>query len=190
MLDRQLAEVLRLGLLRFPNNDAGFPGRHGNTKQYLIDTRGAGTNIPLRTAIVNRLQARMNEARKNSGAIDVIAGLSKSGTVWGAWLAWHEQLPFANVLPEPRMAGLQRQVEGEIESKSVMLVDNWIRTGTSIAVACSAIRKAGGNVSGVLAIVAHPSVVMSEPLYSCWGLTELLNGAVELGLAPQDIQVD
>lgn len=189
-LEPSISNVLRLGLLRFPEEGKTFPGRHGNAKQYLIDTRGAGTKVDLRSAIVKRLQMRLAEIRTATKSVDVIAGLSKSGTIWGAWLAWQEGLPFANVLSEPRSAGLQRQVEGDVQSRSVVLVDNWSRTGTSVNTACSAVSSCGGSVVAILTIVSHPSVSVAAPLYSGWQLRELLDGAVDLGLAPPDLQMD
>jgi orotate phosphoribosyltransferase len=172
MNDAQLA--VHYGLLRFAPPDKPFPGRNGVAKPFVVDTRGAGVHLPLRTLVVERLNAQAMA----SPAFDVVAGLAKSGTVWAAWLAWHMDKPFANVLLDgPRASGLQRQVEGEVAGKRVLLIDNWVRSGTSIRQAFDIIKMAGGHPVAALAIVRRATLDLGLPFFAAWDLAELLEAA-------------
>jgi len=147
--------------------------------------RGAGTNLPLRRLIVNEMKNRIG----TFGSFDSIAGIAKSGTVWGAWLAWDLNLPFMNVLLEgPRSSGLNREVEGDAQGKRVILVDNWIRTGESIDKAIKTIHNAGAVVTAILVVTRRPEISFQMPTFSVWELTELVKASKELGLIPKDLQ--
>lgn len=172
-------DAVRAGLLRFPPPDQCFAGRHGGTKDYVINTRGAGASLELRELIVSALA----ESASDSPPFDVIGGIAKAGTAWGAWLAWMIGKPFANVLLDgPRPSGLQREVEGDVADKKVLLVDNWTRSGASLRAATSVIERAGGIVAGALTIVRHPATEPAVPLCSPWTIQELLAAAHNLGL--------
>lgn len=173
-------EVVRLGLIKFPVPGTVFPGRLcGTDKTYVIDARGAGSYPVLRRIIVAEL---LKEASLLPD-FDVFAGISKSGTVWAAWSAWATDTPFANVLLDgPRASGLQREVEGEVSGQRVVLVDNWIRSGTSISKAIDVIQRAGGIAVGALTIVRNHDVNLTIPLRSPWTIGDLLEAAQEEGL--------
>ena len=173
-----------LGLIKFAPVDRPFRGRNGRAKYAVIDTRGAGTSLPLRELIVEHAKARLAALP----ACDVIAGVSKSGTVWAAWLSWVCTKPFANVLPDgPRHSGLEREVEGDVSGSRVVLVDNWIRSGASINGAISAVQRAGGAVVGVLVIVERRTVAFEVPVIVLWQYKDLLASALDTGLISPEL---
>jgi orotate phosphoribosyltransferase len=174
--------AVQLGLMRFARPDQPFFGRTGQPRQYVIDSRGAGTNLALRTFIVEQFSERLRDLPQ----IEVVVGVAKSGIAWGAWLAWDAALPFATVLPDgPREAGLQRAVEGEVAGKRAVLIDNWVRSGDSLNKATRWIEAAGGAVAGTLAIARHPSSPPIPELRALWTLEELLDASQKLGLSPE-----
>lgn len=177
-------EAVRLGLLKFPQPGETFKGREGNIKPFIVDARGAGTNLALRVLVVNEMKSRIRQLR-----VDCIGGIAKSGTVWGAWLAWDLNLPFVNVLLEgPRSSGLNREVEGDPNGRRIVLIDNWARTGTSIDKAIKTVHNAGGEACGVVVLTRQPDVSLQIPLHSVWELTELVNASKAQGFLPMDFE--
>lgn len=168
------AAAVQAGLLVFPPNGGTFPGRGVEPLRFLVDSRGAGANLPLRAMIVEGLCA----AAAKSPAFDVVGGVAKAGTIWAAWLAWMEAKPLATVILDgPRSSGLQRQVEGDVAGKRVLLVDNWIRSGVSIDKAADIVAKAGGDPVGVVAIARTGAPPIGLPLQAVWDVEELLAAA-------------
>jgi orotate phosphoribosyltransferase len=170
--------VIQAGLLVFPPKGNGFPPRNGRPLPFLIDSRGAGTDIPLRNMVVEGLRVRLQDMPQ----FDVIGGISKAGTIWAAWLAWVEQRPYATViLDPPRQSGLQRAVEGEVAGKRVLLIDNWVRSGASVVKAIDVVTQAGGVAVGALAIVTDGMAAAGVPLQAIWHIDELLCAADKAG---------
>jgi orotate phosphoribosyltransferase len=162
------------GLLRFPPAGTLFPGRELDPLPFLIDSRGAGADLRLRRLILRGLRTLANTAQP----FDVIAGLSKAGTIWGAWLAWAERCPYATVHPDgARRSGLQRAVEGHVESQRVLLVDNWVRSGKSVREAIAQVVESRGLPVGVLAIVTSSEASFEIPLHAVWTTNDLLSAA-------------
>lgn len=172
-------QAINLGLLKFPPPGEFFPGRGGASKHFVIDTRGAGTILPLRRLIVDEMQAIFRALPP----FDVLAGIAKSGTVWAAWVAWANDLPFANVLLDgPRSSGLQREVEGDISGRRVLLVDNWMRSGDSFVRAKEVVLRSGGRPVGGITIVRFSEKEIGLPMESIWELKDLLLIAKREGL--------
>ena len=171
--------AIQLGLLRFPDEGQVIRGRRGNVKPYLLDTRGAVSNLPLRTLIVDQLS-------KNLGifpSCEVVAGIAKSGTIWGAWLAWAKGFPFANVLIDgPRESGLKREVEGEVSGRKVILVDNWVRTGESLQKAKAVCEQNGAVVLGAISISINSGLNLDMRVQAVWEIDDLVQTAFRLGL--------
>ena len=165
-------EAVKLGILRVASKGHPYPGKHGNYKPYVVDSRGAGTNIELRTLILNEMQCALLELTP----YDVIGGIAKSGIMWGSMLAQILQQPYATILPdEPRKSGLQRQIEGDVVGANVVLIDNWSRTGRTIEAATKKVFDAGGKVSGVI-LISCPNALEVEITHCkvIWTLPELI----------------
>lgn len=97
------------------------------------------------------------------GKPDVIAGVATGGIAQGALVAQELNLPFVYVRPEPKKHGLGNQVEGVIEKgQSVVLVEDLISTGKSSLNAVEALRDAGCEVKGMVAIFTYGFEVADE----------------------------
>ena len=175
-LDR---ELVRAGLLRFPPPGNVFPGRSGPDKTYVFDARGAGANPKLRGLLVHALRIAVGLCPP----FEVVAGIAKSGTVWAAWLAWAEGIPFANVLIDgPRTSGLRREVEGDVAGKRVLILDNWISTGESVRKAADVLRRAGAAPIAVLTLVSAGPRDFGLPQHTALNIDSLLEVARDEGL--------
>ena len=65
-------------------------------------------------------------------------------------------LPFVYVRPEPKKHGRQNQIEGFLQKgQNVVVVEDLISTGNSSLMAVEALRAAGANVKGMVAIFTY-----------------------------------
>lgn len=87
------------------------------------------------------------------GDIDMIAGVATAGIAHGALLADFLSKPFCYVRSAPKGHGRQNQIEGEIKTKSkILVVEDLISTGGSSLEVVEILRSEGHNISGVIAI--------------------------------------
>ncbi len=91
-------------------------------------------------------------------ACDVIAGVATSGIPLAAILADHLKKPLVYVRPQAKAHGRGRQVEGELKKgQRVILIEDLVSTGGSSLKAAAALRKAGAELTHVLASFAYLS---------------------------------
>ncbi|WP_107038242.1 orotate phosphoribosyltransferase [Brumimicrobium mesophilum] len=87
------------------------------------------------------------------GKPDIIAGVATGGIAMGALVAQELGVPFVYVRSSAKGHGLENMIEGEYSSGSnVVVIEDLISTGGSSLKAVEALRAAGLNVKGVLAI--------------------------------------
>ena len=123
----------------------------------------------------NRLILSQHEARKKirNGLValakehfpapDAIAGVATGAIAMGALVADALEKPFAYVRPKPKDHGMGNQIEGVIqEGSKVLIVEDLISTGGSSLAAAAAIRNAGAEVIGMVAIYTHGFPVAEE----------------------------
>lgn len=90
------------------------------------------------------------------GKPDVIAGVATGAIGIGALVADHLNLPFIYVRPEPKSHGRKNQIEGQLEEKQkVVVVEDLISTGKSSLNAVKALKEAGAEVEGMVAIFSY-----------------------------------
>jgi len=95
-------------------------------------------------------------------------------------------LPFVYVRPEAKKHGRQNQVEGFLQKgQNVVVVEDLISTGNSSLLAVQAIKDAGANVKGMVAIFTYGFDIAEEnfknahvDLYTLSNYQNLLNLAV------------
>ncbi|RZJ75061.1 MAG: orotate phosphoribosyltransferase, partial [Flavobacterium sp.] len=93
---------------------------------------------------------------KEYGKPDVIAGVATGAIGIGMLVAEYMGLPFVYVRPEPKKHGRQNQVEGFLQKgQNVVVVEDLISTGNSSLQAVEALRAAGANVKGMVAIFTY-----------------------------------
>ena len=90
------------------------------------------------------------------GKPDVIAGVATGAIGIGALVAEYLGLPFVYVRPEAKSHGRQNQIEGYLEpNSSVVVIEDLISTGKSSLNAVEALRQAGANIKGMIAIFTY-----------------------------------
>jgi orotate phosphoribosyltransferase len=90
------------------------------------------------------------------GKPDVIAGVATGGIAQGALVAQGLGLPFVYVRTSPKAHGLGNQIEGDFEAgQKVVVIEDLISTGGSSLQAVDALRAAGCEVKGLVAIFSY-----------------------------------
>lgn len=116
-----------------------------------------------------------------------IAGVATAGIPHGALLADRLNLPFVYIRSKAKEHGRQNQIEGRIEpGKKYLIVEDLISTGGSSLKAIDALKAAGGDVAGAVAIFSYefPAAVRAfeqadVPLATISGYSTLLQEAAE-----------
>ena len=87
---------------------------------------------------------------------EAIAGVATGGIAQGALIAQELGLPFAYVRSEKKEHGLSNQIEGEVrQGQRIVVVEDLISTGGSSLNAVQALRAAGCNIKGMVAIFTY-----------------------------------
>jgi orotate phosphoribosyltransferase len=90
------------------------------------------------------------------GKPDVIAGVATGGIAQGVLVAQELGIPFIYVRSSSKGHGLQNRIEGAYETdQNVVVIEDLISTGGSSLSAVEALREAGLNVKGVVAIFSY-----------------------------------
>lgn len=117
------------------------------------DNRVALSYPSTRTYIKEALSERI---KKDFPEAEVIAGVATAGIAQGALIADYLNLPFAYVRPEPKKHGMGNQIEGRLEKgQKVVVVEDLISTGGSSLKVVDALREAGIEVVGMIAIFTY-----------------------------------
>jgi orotate phosphoribosyltransferase len=102
------------------------------------------------------LKRALAERSAHFPAFDVIAGVATAGIPHGVLLADALELPFVYVRSSAKDHGRRNQIEGALlPGQRVLVVEDLISTGGSCLAAVDALREAGAEVSGVLAIFQY-----------------------------------
>jgi len=89
-------------------------------------------------------------------AAESLAGVATAGISWGAMAADQLKLPFMYVRPKPKEHGLGNQIEGDlVVGQQVVVIEDLISTGKSSLQVCDALKAAGANVIGMVAIFSY-----------------------------------
>lgn len=87
---------------------------------------------------------------------EVVAGVATGAIAHGVLAADRMQKPFVYVRPKPKDHGTGSQIEGELApGKKVVVIEDLISTGMSSLAAVKAIRDAGAQVLGMVAIFTY-----------------------------------
>ncbi|RYU93470.1 orotate phosphoribosyltransferase [Emticicia agri] len=94
--------------------------------------------------------------KKHFPDAELIAGVATAGIPQGTLVAEALGLPFAYVRPKPKEHGMGNQIEGRIEKgQKVVVIEDLISTGGSSLKAVDALREAGIEVVGMVAIFTY-----------------------------------
>lgn len=125
---------------------------------------------------------------------DLIAGVATGGIPQGVLIAQELGLPFAYVRTSKKEHGLTNQIEGEVRAgQRVVVVEDLISTGGSSLGAVQALKGAGCQIKGMVAIftynLAKAEKGFSEagcPLVTLTDYDHLIQKAVENGYIQDD----
>jgi orotate phosphoribosyltransferase len=113
-----------------------------------------------RTYIKLQLAAAVKKFFQNAEAI---AGVATAGIPQGALIADALNLPFIYVRPKPKDHGMENLIEGKItKGQKVVVVEDLISTGGSSLKACDALKDAGFEIEGMVAIFNYGFKVATE----------------------------
>ena len=139
---------------------APFTWASGLKSPIYCDNRVTLSYPAVRTYIRQQFVDKMVQ---NFGKPDVIAGVATGGIAQGALVAQEMGLPFVYVRSEKKSHGMQNQIEGVINAgQSVVVIEDLVSTGKSSLLAVDALREAGAEVKGMLAIFTYQMEIATK----------------------------
>lgn len=100
---------------------------------------------------------------ENFKDVDAVAGVATGAIAQGALVADQLNLPYVYVRSKPKDHGLENLIEGNLTpGQRVVVVEDLISTGGSSLKACEAIRNAGCEVVGMVAIFTYGFPIAAE----------------------------
>ena len=150
---KKTAEVLlQINAIKLKPNDP-FTWASGWKSPIYCDNRIILSFPPIR----NYIRETMGQyIEKQYGKPDVIAGVATGAIGIGMLVAEYLGLPFIYVRPDAKGHGRKNQIEGFVESgQNVVVVEDLISTGKSSLNAVRALKEAGINVKGMVAIFTY-----------------------------------
>ncbi len=104
----------------------------------------------------NLVKQGLKSASASFETFDVVAGVATAGIAHGALLADVLDLPNIYVRSKRKGHGRQNLIEGKlVPGSKVLVIEDLISTGGSSLKAVEAVREAGGEVVGVLALFSY-----------------------------------
>jgi orotate phosphoribosyltransferase len=178
--------LMRIGAVEIrPERTQWFTWSSGARAPIYTDNRLVISDPEARAEVARGLVAAV---KTHFSAAQVIAGTATAGIPHAAWVADRLGLPMVYVRGKPKEHGQGKQVEGRpLRGERVVLVEDLVSFGGSAASAVEGLRKEGGDVIGVVAIVSYGFAaaqarmqqlgVRCEALVSYDDLLEALDGA-------------
>ncbi|MCE3021333.1 orotate phosphoribosyltransferase [Staphylococcus pasteuri] len=148
----------------------------------------------VRNAIRDGLIKLINEKFED---VEIISGTATAGIPHAAYISEKMELPMNYVRSKSKSHGKQNQIEGaKSEGKKVVVVEDLISTGGSSVTAVDALKEAGAEVLGVVAIFTYGLAKADDtfkqaqiPFYTLSNYNELIEVAKERGeISENDIQ--
>jgi len=88
--------------------------------------------------------------------VELMAGVATAGIAQGALVADALDLPFAYVRSKPKGHGMENMIEGKVDAgQKVVVLEDLVSTGGSSLKAVEALRAAGADVIGMVAIFTY-----------------------------------
>ena len=184
---------LEIGAIKF-SPDQPFTWASGYKMPIYNDNRLFLGNAGHRTLITQGFQDLL---KKCAAKIEVIAGTAPAGIPHATTLADHLQLPLIYVRSATKTHGMGNQVEGLLyKNQQVIVIEDLISTGGSVANAVTAIREAGGIVNHCFSIFSYGLAEATDKfksisceIHSILDFSELLEVALSTqNLSTNDIE--
>jgi len=152
-IEQQVAEfLLQIKAIKLqPTNP--FTWASGWKSPIYCDNRATLSHPTIRTYIRQNLTKLIQE---EFGTVECVAGVATAGIPQGALVAQELGLPFVYVRAKAKEHGTGSLIEGEIfPGQRVVVIEDLISTGKSSLQAVEALRAAGYNVAGLVAIFTY-----------------------------------
>jgi orotate phosphoribosyltransferase len=152
-IEQQVAEfLLQIKAIKLqPNNP--FTWASGWKSPIYCDNRVTLSHPAIRTYIRQKLTRLIQE---EFGPIACVVGVATAGIPQGVLIAQEMGLPFAYVRAKAKEHGTGNLIEGDVfEGQRVLVVEDLISTGKSSLQAVEALRAAGCDVAGLVAIFTY-----------------------------------
>ena len=152
-LERKLAkELLAIQAVALRPNDY-FTWTSGIKSPIYCDNRITMSYPSIRREIA----AGMVEVIKEKyPAVEVVAGTATAGIPHAAWVSELLDLPMIYVRDSAKKHGKTNQIEGRVlEGQKIVIIEDLISTGLSSLKVAKALREAGAEVLGVVAIFSY-----------------------------------
>lgn len=151
--ERGIAKIMLEAEVATFRPDEPFRYTSGILSPIYLDNRVLISHPEHRKAVAIALEGL---ARKTFPKIEVLAGTATAGIPWAAWLAEKMNLPMVYVRGQAKRHGQKNQIEGVLPPGSrTLVIEDLISTGKSALGAVQAIRRAGGEPLGVVAIYTY-----------------------------------
>ena len=152
-IEKQIArELLQINAIKL-NPANPFVWASGWNSPIYCDNRKTLAYPAVRTAIRDAFCRLVQEKFPDA---DAIAGVATGAIAHGVLVADALELPFSYVRSAPKSHGLTNLIEGEIKpGQKVVVIEDLISTGMSSLAAVDALRNAGCDVLGMMAIFTY-----------------------------------
>lgn len=152
-IDRKLAaELLRIGAVLLRPQEP-FTWASGWHSPIYCDNRKVFSDPSLRSMVAGALAGI---AAKKYPEAQVVAGVATGAIAHGVLAADRMGKPFVYVRPKPKDHGTKSQIEGVLPSGSkVVVIEDLVSTGMSSLAAVDALREAGADVLGMVAVFTY-----------------------------------
>ncbi|MCC5931998.1 MAG: orotate phosphoribosyltransferase [Cyclobacteriaceae bacterium] len=176
--------LLKAGAVKL-NAKQPFTWASGWKSPIYCDNRLTLSFPEIRSFIKNQL---CQTIRNKFPQVQAIAGVATAGIPQGALVADSMELPFLYVRSKPKGHGMENLIEGKITTgQKVVVIEDLVSTGGSSLQAIHALRNAGFEVLGMIAIFSYGFDVADEnftkaqvTLQVLSDYNALLNKAIEL----------
>lgn len=185
-MSKQIAQsLLDIGAVALSPNDL-FTWSSGIKSPIYCDNRVTlgypSVRNDIRDGLIELIQKHFPEA-------EIVSGTATAGIPHAAFISEKLDMPMSYVRSKSKSHGKQNQIEGaQSEGKKIVVVEDLISTGGSSLVAAEALREAGAEVLGVVAIFTYglskADKMFNEanlPFYTLSNYNELIEVAKEQG---------
>ena len=185
--------LLDIGAVSLSPNDL-FTWSSGIKSPIYCDNRVTLGYPKVRTKIRDGLSALIKE---KFPTVEIVSGTATAGIPHAAYVSEVLDLPMNYVRSKSKSHGKQNQIEGALsEGKKVVVIEDLISTGGSSITAVDALKEAGAEVLGVVAIFTYGLNKADElfneagvPFYTLSDYNELIEVAKDNGdISEEDIK--
>jgi orotate phosphoribosyltransferase len=151
------------------------------------DNRKVLSYPAVRKLVYNKFKELINQ---HFAGVEVIAGVATGAIAHGVLVAEAMNLPFVYIRSAAKQHGLTNLIEGDLKpGQKVVVVEDLISTGMSSLKAVEALRDAGAEVMGMVAIFTYGFDVAQKsfqeqnvPVYTLANYFELIDYALSINM--------